>query len=197
MLAFANRYRRRRRRRRARRRNRFYAMNRRSYRRRSRRYRRNPAALGLRGAMQFQNWLPLAFTGGFSAIATGVVPNFMNIVNPWVKLGVQVGTAFVGGEMIRRFVGRSHGVTWMIVGTSVIAVDLLRTWLPRFGVQIPLGAYEDYAPGTDQTGLLYGYPEQMQGVGAFTDQNLQGVGAYTDEQMDGIGMYPYPYGGMH
>lgn len=205
MLAFANRKRGSRKRKRSRRRRNYYKNAFVNYRkRRYSRRRRNPQALGLRGATRVMNWGPLALTGAFSAVSVGLVPNTIGIVNPWAKLGVQVATAFVGGEMIRRFVGKNQGMTWMIVGTSMIMLDLLRTWLPRWGVNLPLGAYEDYGPDTDATGLLYGYPEeggQADGVGAFTDQNLQGMGTYPEEfqndPMAGMGAFPYPYGGQH
>lgn len=191
MLAFAN-YRRRRRRRRS---NRYvYTMNKR--RRRGRRSRRrNPAAVGLRGAMQFQKWIPWGITAGLSGIVTGMAPGMFGVINPWAKLGVQVGSAFIGGGMVRQMVGRDQGNAWMLGGITVIMVDFLRTWLPRMGVALPLGAYEDYAPSTDEAGLLYGYPETA-GVGAFTDENLQGVGAYPEE-VEGVGYFPYPYGGQH
>lgn len=180
-----------------------YTMNKRG-RRRGRQYRRNQIAGAMRGAMQFQKWVPLALTGGFSGIATGLVPGMIGIVNPWARLGTQIATIFVGAGLVQQMMRGNHGQAWIIGGTSLLALDLLRTWLPRFGVALPLGAYEDYGPDTDATGLLYGYPEQggrADGVGAFTDQNLQGLGAYPEEiesdPLAGVGAFPYPYGGQH
>jgi hypothetical protein len=148
-------------------------------------FRRNPdGAVGaLRGAVRVGDWAPLAVTGGLAAVATGAVPLMLQIVNPWMRYGAQVGTAFLGGWAAGTFAGREHGKVFTIVGTSLVAYDLLKNFVfARFFPGIPLGDYDTYeeaGAASQQVGA--GYPEND--MSAYPEE----VGAYPEE----VGAYPY------
>lgn len=146
---------------------------------------------GLRGAMDVRGWGPLAVTGGLSAVAAGVVPGSIarmaGIANPWLLLGLRVGVAFGGGMLVSRFVSSEHGKVWTVVGTSLVAYDLLKQYV------MPL-----ILPGVGLSGVGFeydGYTEESDSqVNAFPNQ----VNAYPDE--GGIQAFPlgsYPYDGQY
>lgn len=154
-------------------------------------YRRNPALTVGRftsQVMNFGEWLPLAITGGASAVVGAVTPNLIGLVNPWAKLGTQLGVAIGGGMLVENFVGREHGRAWMVVGVSMVGYQLLKQfvlvpYLPQFAVG--LGQYEDYYVDMEEqpyqevgTANPTGY-----GVSAFPEN----MSAYPEE----VSAYPY------
>jgi len=151
---------------------------------------RNPVGTGLQGAMNVRGWGPLAVTGGLSAMATGLAPGMLaqfTGTNPWVQVGVRLAVAFGGGMAVGRYVSKEHGNVWTVVGTSLVAYDLLKEYV-----------FKQFFPALGLSGYEYpGYEEQGDSqVNAFPNQ----VGTYPDEggiQAFPLGSYPYDgaYGG--
>lgn len=96
---------------------------------RRRHYKRNPA-LSI-GGLQIKKNLPFVATGAVSAIAVTFVPAItgLSAKGPIYKYGAQLATAIGGGMLVGKFVGRSHGTVWMIVGASVVLADVLKTYV--------------------------------------------------------------------
>lgn len=149
------------------------------------RRRKNPVSTTLKGAMDVKGWGPLAVTGGLSAVASGIAPNYLaglaGVTNPWLLLGLKVGVAFGGGALVSKFVSSEHGKVWIVVGTSLVAYDLLKQYV--LPMVLPAGL----------SGVGYYYPDyQEQGdsqVNAFPN-----MGTYPDEggvQAFPLGSYPY------
>lgn len=146
--------------------------------------RRNPVAASLRGAMDVKGWAPLAVTGGLSAVSAGIVPSYISklsgITNPWLVLGLRIGVAFGGGMLVTKYVSSEHGKVWTVVGTSLVAYDLLKQFvLPAI---LPAGL-----AGFEYSGYEEGEDSQ---VNAFPNQ----VNAYPDDggmQAFPLGSYPY------
>ena len=155
--------------------------------------RSNPGIVssGLKGAMDVKGWGPLAVTGGLSAVAAGIAPGaiakFTGISNPWLLLGLRIGVAFGGGMLVGKYVSSEHGKVWTVVGTSLVAYDLLKQYvmpliLPSVGLAGVGYEYDGYTEGSDSQ------------VNAFPNQ----VNAYPDE--GGIQAFPlgsYPYDGQY
>lgn len=148
--------------------------------------RRNPVAASLKGAMDVKGWGPLAVTGGLSAVTAGIVPGLaakaLGIANPWLLLGLRVGVAFGGGMAVSKYVSQEHGRVWTIVGTSLVAYDLLKQYV------MPL----ILPAGLAGVGFEYqGYEEAEDSqVNAFPNQ----INAYPDDggmQAFPLGSYPY------
>lgn len=154
------------------------------------RRKRNPVATSLKGAMDVKSWGPLAVTGGLSAVSAGIVPtyiaNMAGISNPWVLLGLRVGVAFGGGMLVGKYVSSEHGKVWTVVGTSLVAYDLLKQYVLPMVLPAGLAGFE-----------YQGYEEQGNSqINAFPNQ----VGNYPDDggiQAFPLGSYPYDgaYGG--
>lgn len=146
-------------------------------------YRRkeNPVKLGLRGITDVKQWAPLAVWGALSATATGAVPAMLGLRTPWMKIGGQLATAFMGGMLVSRTWSKEAGNIWAVVGTSLIVYDLLKTWV--FARYFPMLAGPEYNQyETDSESQRVGqYPENE--VGAFPEE----VSAYPEE----VGAYPY------
>lgn len=149
--------------------------------------RRNPVAASLKGALDVRGWAPLAVTGGLSAVGAGVLPGvisrFVGITNPWLTLGLKVGVAFGGGMAVSKFVSPEHGKVWTVVGTSLVAYDLLQQYV--MPLILP-------AVGLAGVGFEYdGYTEEGDSqINAFPNQ----VSAYPDEggmQAFPLGSYPF------
>lgn len=152
--------------------------------------RRNPVATSLKGAMDVKGWGPLAVTGGLSAVAAGIAPGAIarlaGIANPWLLLGLRVGVAFGGGMLVGKYVSQEHGRVWTIVGTSLVAYDLLKQYvLPAI---LPAGLagvgfeYQGYEEAEDSQ------------VNAFPNQ----VNAYPDDGgMQAFPLGSYPYDGQY
>lgn len=160
-------------------------------------HRRNPAmATSLKGVMNVQSWGPLAITGGLSAVAAGVAPGMIarmvGIDNPWIMLGLRLGVAFGGGVLVGRYVSQEHGKVWAVVGTSLVAYDLLKQYvIAQFFPQ--LGLSGDADNGFEYQGYVEADNSQMN---AFPNQ----MNAYPDHggmQAFPLGSYPYDgsYGG--
>ena len=159
-------------------------------------YRSNPAlSLGgvTRGLMDVRGWGPLAITGGVSAIAGGVVPGLLGLVNPWARLGAQLVTAIGGGALVSKFVDSRHGQAFMIVGVSMVGYQLLKQfvlipYLPQFAVGLGNSYGEsDYGDYTfdDVSQRVSAFPSE--GVAAFPSEGVAGFGAYQES----VGCYPY------
>lgn len=128
-----------------------YRYNPRRY-RKSYMYPRNPV-IAMGGVWDFQRNLPYLVTGGLSAIATVTVPGLLGptvVTGPGMKYAVQLGTA-IGGAMIIDWMAprwRGHGTVWFLVGTALVAADMLKEYLlkPVFGMtwlgEDELGYYE-------------------------------------------------------
>jgi len=152
---------------------------------------RNPVSTSLKGAMDVRGWGPLAVTGGLSAVSAGIVPQYVasmaGLSNPWLLLGLRVGVAFGGGMLVGKYVNAEHGKVWTIVGTSLVAYDLLKQYvmpliLPAVGLSGVGFEYDGYTEASDSQ------------VNAFPNQ----VNAYPDE--GGIQAFPlgsYPYDGQY
>lgn len=152
--------------------------------------RRNPVATSLKGAMDVKGWGPLAVTGGLSAVAAGIAPGaiarFAGIANPWLLLGLRIGVAFGGGMLVGKYVSQEHGKVWTVVGTSLVAYDLLKQYvLPAI---LPSGLagvgfeYQGYEEAEDSQ------------VNAFPNQ----VNAYPDDGgMQAFPLGSYPYDGQY
>lgn len=152
--------------------------------------RRNPVATSLKGAMDVKGWGPLAVTGGLSAVAAGIAPGaiarFAGIANPWLLLGLRIGVAFGGGMLVGKYVSQEHGKVWTVVGTSLVAYDLLKQYvLPAI---LPAGLagvgfeYQGYEEAEDSQ------------VNAFPNQ----VNAYPDDGgMQAFPLGSYPYDGQY
>jgi hypothetical protein len=91
--------------------------------------------------------------------------------------------------LVGRYVSKEHGNVWTVVGTSLVAYDLLKEYV-----------FKQFFPGLGLSGVGYEYPGyEEQGdsqVNAFPNQ----VGTYPDEggiQAFPLGSYPYDgaYGG--
>lgn len=153
---------------------------------------RNPVGAGLQGAMNVKGWGPLAVTGGLSAVAAGAAPGMLaqwTGTNPWVQVGVRLAVAFGGGMLVGRYVSKEHGNVWAVVGTSLVAYDLLKQYV-----------FAQFFPGLGLSGVGFeyqGYEEQGNSqINAFPNQ----VSSYPDEggvQAFPLGSYPYDgtYGG--
>ena len=148
--------------------------------------RRNPVVSSLKGAMDVRGWAPLAVTGGLSAVAAGIAPGYVarlaGVSNPWLMLGLRVGVAFGGGMLVSKYVSSEHGKVWTVVGTSLVAYDLLK----QFVLPAILPA------GLAGVGFEYdGYTEESDSqVNAFPNQ----ISAYPDDggmQAFPLGSYPY------
>lgn len=106
------------------------------------------------GVMNVRHWMPLAVTGGLSAVTGAVVPGMLGVTNPWAKYGVQTAVAFGGGIVVEQVAGKEHGQAWMIVGIAMVGYSLLKEFVlqpyfPQFAVG--LGAtYQDFYPGSNQ-----------------------------------------------
>jgi len=154
---------------------------------------RNPVATSLKGAMDVRGWGPLAVTGGLSAVAAGIVPTSIakmaGLSNPWLLLGLRVGVAFGGGILVSKYVNAEHGKVWTIVGTSLVAYDLLQQYvmpmiLPAIGLSGVGFEYDGYTEASDSQ--VNAFPNQMS---AYPDEG--GIQAFP------LGSYPYDgsYGG--
>lgn len=156
-------------------------------------HRRNPVSVaGLKDAMDVKHWGPLAVTGGLSAAAAGLAPGMLaqfTGTNPWVQIGVRLAVAFGGGMVVGKYVSSEHGKVWAVVGTSLVAYDLLKQYVfsqffPQLGLS-GVGSFE-----------YQGYQEEGNSqVNAFPQ-----VASYPDEggiQAFPLGSYPYDgtYGG--
>jgi hypothetical protein len=140
--------------------------------------------------MDVKGWGPLAVTGGLSAVAAGIAPGAIarlaGIANPWLLLGLRVGVAFGGGMLVGKYVSQEHGRVWTIVGTSLVAYDLLKQYvLPAI---LPAGLagvgfeYQGYEEAEDSQ------------VNAFPNQ----VNAYPDDGgMQAFPLGSYPYDGQY
>lgn len=95
-----------------------------------RRHRRNPA-IAAGGPLDIMGNLPYIATGAISAIAVVAVPSLtgMGVKGPIYKYGTQVATAIGGGIVVGKFVGKSHGAVWALVGSAVIVADIVKTYL--------------------------------------------------------------------
>ena len=153
-------------------------------------HRRNPVSVqgGLKSIMDVKHWGPLAVTGGLSAAAAGIVPGMLvqySGTNPWVQIGVRLAVAFGGGMAIGQYVSKEHGSVWAVVGTSLIAYDLIKQYIfPSIGLS-GVGAY-DY-DGYEQQGdsQVNAFP-QAQGMSAYPDQG--GIQAFP---LGEVGSYPF------
>lgn len=145
----------------------------------------NGVKLGVRGLTEVQRWVPLALAGALSATATGTVPAMFGLTGPWMKVGGQLATAFLGGMLVRQVWSKEAGNIWAVVGASLVMYDMLKTWVfSRFFPGLPLGM------------AYHGYDEAMradsQSVGQYPDE----ISAYPEE----VAAYPeevsaYPYDG--
>jgi len=182
-------------RRRVRHRNPMVSANPRRRRHNVRHRRRNPFGLGGGGMvgkftgtiMDVRHWVPLAVTGGLSAITGAVVPGMLGVYNPYAKYGVQIGVAVGGGMVVERVAGREHGQAWMIVGIAMVGYSLLKEFViqpyfPQFAVG--LGEYEDYYP----TSAYDNADNVSQQVGAFPSA-MSAFPSMSD--YPGVGAYPY------
>ena len=154
-------------------------------------HRRNPAVpAGLKGAMDIQKWGPLALTGGLSAVAAGVVPGMLaqwTGTNPWVQIGVRLAVAFGGGVAVGQYVSKEHGSVWAVVGTSLVAYDLLKQYV-----------FSQFFPGLGLSGVGYEYAGYTEEGDSQVNAFPQNVAAYPDE--GGIQAFPlgsYPYDGQY
>lgn len=153
-------------------------------------HRRNPAeaAVGLKGAMDIGKWAPLAVTGALSAVATASVPPMLGITSEWMGYGAKLAVAFGGSMLVANFVDKQHAGVWAVVGTSLVAYDILKKYvLASFFPQLALagtGAFE-----------YQGYAEQGNSqINAFPNQ----VSTYPDH--GGVQAFPlgsYPYDGQY
>ncbi len=155
------------------------AVARRPARRRSVARRRNPAiSLPRILGVDLGTVLPLAITGGISIIATSAVPNMLGVQGRWATYGVKIAVGIGGSLVIRKTIGRSHALIWVVSSASVIVAELLKTYV--------LG---NILPG------LAAFPDES-GVAAYPEEVELGneYGAPVEYGMDGIGE-GYPYGG--
>lgn len=155
-------------------------------------HRKNPVQSGLKGVMDVKHWGPLAITGGLSAAAAGILPGMLaqyTGVNPWVNIGVRLAIAFGGGMAVGQYVSKEHGSVWAVVGTSLVAYDLLKQYLfPTLGLAGNGYEYEGYSEGSDSQ--VNAFPQG--GMSAYPDQG--GIQAFP---LGEVGSYPYDgsYGG--
>lgn len=147
-------------------------------------HRRNPVSVqaGLKSVMDVKHWGPLAVTGGLSAAAAGILPGMLvqfTGTNPWVLIGVRLAIAFGGGMAVGQYVSKEHGSVWAVVGTSLVAYDLLKQYLfPTLG--LAGFEYSGYTEGEDSQ--VNAFPQ----VGAYPDQG--GIQAFP---LGEVGSYPY------
>ena len=142
---------------------------------RRRRGRRNPAV----GAIGGLSWrrpmtlVPVLVTGGLSAAVTVAAPNLLNRFvpagiprGPLFTYGSQLLSAFGGGWLISRFLGRTHGAVWTIVGVAVVGGGILNQFV--LGPSGLLSAYpEEYgmlAGGSPEEQLQHGLTESFEDV---------------------------------
>lgn len=151
-------------------------------------HRKNPAGIasaGLKSVMDVKHWAPLAVTGGLSAAAAGILPNMLapyTGVNPWVNIGVRLAIALGGGVAVGQYVSKEHGSVWAVVGTSLVAYDLLKQYLfPTLG----LAGYEYSGYAEQGNSQINAFP---QGVSGYPDQG--GIQAFPLGGND-LGSYPY------
>lgn len=150
--------------------------------------RRNPGvvASGLKGALKVQSWAPFALTGALSATATAAIPPMIGLTNEWANYGVKIAIAFVGGMSVGRFVGAEHGKVWAVVGTSLVAYDILKKYvLAQFFPQLALAGVGYQYPGYSEEGdsQVNAFPNT---VSAYPDEG--GVQAFP---LGEVGSYPY------
>ena len=150
-------------------------------------HRKNPVSVqaGLKTVMDVKHWGPLAVTGGLSAAAAGILPGMIaqyTGTNPWVQIGVRLAIAFGGGMAVGQYVSKEHGSVWAVVGTSLVAYDLLKQYLfPTLGLS---GfAYDGYEQQGDSQ--VNAFP-QAQGMSAYPDQG--GIQAFP---LGDVGSYPF------
>jgi len=152
-------------------------------------HRRNAPQLGVgvRGAMDVQKWAPLALTGALSAVANASIPPMFGLTGEWMNYGAKLAIAFGGGVLIGQFVDKEHGGVWAVVGTSLVAYDVLKKYvLSQFFPQLALSGVGYEYPGYEEQGDSQ--------VNAFPNQ----VGAYPD--YGGVQAFPlgsYPYDGQY
>lgn len=119
-------------------------------------------------------------TGGVAAIVTGKAPSFVGAGDsPLWKYGSMGLTAFGGGWLVSRFLGRNYGYAWLIGSGAIIMSDVLSTYvLKQIGVS---GLGEDLVESAE----IGAYPYAEVGYYPYSD-----MGAYPYSEM---GAYPYEY----
>lgn len=153
-------------------------------RRRRRSYRRNP--MGIKRVFTDFLSAPTLKTVGFTVLgvtATPVVEGFaFNLLpasfqNKYVRYGVQLGSAYLVGNLTGRFLGREAGRAAYIGGAAYIAIGLMREFFPGIlgatalgkytgmGAQPLLGKYT--APPSLGSAMTYDTPERLQPASRF------------------------------
>ncbi len=140
---------------------------------RRRHYRRNPSRSVGFAITRPATYLPYVGTAAVAALATGFAPRLWgpNVTATWAY-GTQAAVAVVGGTVVGMFVGRAHGLVWLVVGLGIIVADMTARYL------LPM------------TGLA-AYPYQSHAA-------LAGIGQqpYYPPTLSELGYYPTLHGDM-
>lgn len=159
-------------------------------RKRGRRLSRNPVMSGIMQAPKaIFSAGPFLLTGGLAGVAVAVVPGYVSQYvgdSPIAKYGTQFATLGVSYVAAGKFLGRDYAYAVLIGGGSIIAFDLLKTYVLKgfLGMSdYSLGEYDlsgswdnldpsgvDYPLGEEEGGdLIDAFPSNL---GAFTETPL-------------------------
>lgn len=139
--------------------------------RRHSRRRRNPVVMGID--------IGQIMVGALSAMATVAVPTWIKAQSSLTKYGSQAATAIAGKFVMEKLFKSAYGNTWMVVGLSMMAADVLREYVLQKVTLLTAAGPISIPTGT---------PAKVEGGAAAVAAGGAGVSGYLD-RLSGLGAY--------